>query len=364
MVIQQGKKSRNTAVSLLLRNHLPASQHDVGDQDDDGGYGPAARIGGHQHAEGVGMGEEGVNPEDADAADADQGRERRNQGIAVAAHDVGHDFDKGVDDFSAEDKLQTDDARINDRWVGVKDAEQMAAEKQQQRGRNAGGEQVLEQANPGHFPAAVRKVGTVVLADEGGSGLTEGSDDIVFKNLDVECCRGRCHDGGSKAVDGRLDADVGQGENHSLHAGRNTDAENFFQNFSVDAQITEADMQRARMTAQNVQHQSGTDAVGNNGCCRGTIDIHMKYNDEKQVQSQVDAACHEQAEQRGSGISLASENRGFKVVEQDYRHADQINSEIQECHAIDIIWNTQKPYNRPGEQLADQNHSKAADDRH
>lgn len=65
------------------------------------------------------MRKQGVDPEDADAADADQGRERRNQGIAVAAHDVGHDFNKRVDDFSAEDKLQTDDSGGDNRRVGV-----------------------------------------------------------------------------------------------------------------------------------------------------------------------------------------------------------------------------------------------------
>ena len=65
------------------------------------------------------MREQGVHPEDADAADAEQRGKRRHQGIAVSAHDIGHDFDKRVDDFSAEDELQTDDSGGDNRRVGV-----------------------------------------------------------------------------------------------------------------------------------------------------------------------------------------------------------------------------------------------------
>ncbi len=60
---------------------------------------------------------------------------------------------------------------------------------------------VQEQGAPGYFLAAGKLPCSIVLSDEGGTGLAEGVDDEVGENLHVKGRRGSRHDVRAKRVD-------------------------------------------------------------------------------------------------------------------------------------------------------------------
>ena len=97
------------------------------------GDGPADRVGGVENAERVVRLEIGVNPDDAEAADADEGDERGQEREADAAQRADKDIHDAAEEIHLADDTETRAAvRDGDGAVGV-DAHQRFAENESNR---------------------------------------------------------------------------------------------------------------------------------------------------------------------------------------------------------------------------------------
>ena len=79
----------------------------------------------------------------------------------------------------------------------------------------------------------------------------------------------------------------------------------------------------------------------------------MQYNDEKQIQYDIqDAGCR-QSKQRDLRLAHTAENGCFEVIQQDYGHSQEINPQIQKSQREDLIRHMEQAKQRSGNQLAD-----------
>ena len=88
--------------------------------------------------------------------------------------------------------------------------------------------------------------------------------------------------------------------------------------------------------AQEPQKQGRTDQVRDHGRQRDAVHGHPQNNHEKHIQNYVHNTRNGQADQRCARISLCTEDSGFEVVEQDDRHARQIDPHIEQGHIVDL----------------------------
>ena len=84
------------------------------------------------------------------------------------------------------------------------------------------------------------------------------------------------------------------------------------------------------------------------------VDRHVQHNDEKEVQQHVQNAGDRKRRERHLRVADAAEDRGLKVVEQDHRHAEQINTQIQKRVGEHVVRHVQDTEQRRGDELAEQ----------
>ena len=198
-------------------------------------------------------GKDGIHPGHAGAADAEEGNQRRYERAAVAAHRSGQHFDDGVDKFQAGHVFQADKAQGDDRTVVAENMQQRHAEQDQQGANTGRQQQVLKQAPLHRLFAPSYVPGPVILADEGRADLSEGVDQEEGKDFQVEGRRRRRHDVGPQFIDSRLDAQVGQGEDHALHPCRQADAQHRKENPFIYMKLRQADADFRLAAAQEIK---------------------------------------------------------------------------------------------------------------
>ena len=95
-------------------------------------------------------------------------------------------------------------ARHNGRIV-AENGQQRLAPEEDERHHDGKDDHALGNAQQQRALAAADLPRAEVLPDEGGAGLTEGAEDIISDDLDIERGARRGHDHRAKAVDRRLD---------------------------------------------------------------------------------------------------------------------------------------------------------------
>ena len=86
----------------------------------------------------------------------------------------------------------------------------------------------------------------------------------------------------------------------------------------------------------------------------------MQHDNEKEIQQDVQNAGDRQCRERHLGIADAAEDRRFKVVEQNDRHAEQVDAQIQERIGKHIVRHIEHAQKRRGDELAEQRDDRAA----
>ena len=104
---------------------------------------------------------------------------------------------------------------------------------------------------------------------------------------------------------------------------------------------------------QPAKQEGGADDVGNHRCDGDSVDRHSQHDDEEQVQHNVEDSGHRQCLQRHFRVSDAPEDGGFKVIEEDGRQSQQVDSQIQERQRKDVVRDVEHIQQRCCDQLSD-----------
>ena len=148
---------------------------------------------------------------------------RRNQGNAEASQIAAHHLVEHTEGIGGKDENQTGIADGDNLRIVIEDRQKLFSCQQHQCDCGGRGDQIFDQAQQQRSFAASKLPRTVVLPHKGRAGLAERVEYIVGKHLDIERCAGCRHDHRAKAVDGRLDYDIGESEHGTLNTGGQTD---------------------------------------------------------------------------------------------------------------------------------------------
>ena len=182
--------------------------------------------------------ENGVDPDDAQAAHAENGDHHGNEGRADAPKRAGGHVHHAECEIGQADEGQTGHA-IGDGFRGVGDVngEQRGAEDVDQRPKHQSHHRNAPQTDPQGLPHPAVLLRAGVLPDKIDGGLVERIETDIDEALKVACRRVAGHENITEGVYRRLDQHVGNGEQGALDARRQSDAENFRQLGLVKAQL-------------------------------------------------------------------------------------------------------------------------------
>ena len=274
--------------------------------------------------------EEGGHIENAGAADDDGHHDGRPQGFAKAPEEAGYHFDDKVQHFGAQNIGQPDIAQVNDVPVGAENGKEGPAQEKDKAAHRRHGTKALKEGDTKDFPAAGEKPGAVVLASEGGTGLSKGIDDVVGNDFQIEgCCRGG-HHFCAQTVDGRLDDNVGKAENGALDAGRHAYGKDFLQHRPVESRFLQGQVDRKGGMGQKGKEHETAQKGGAHGGGRCAVCIHAHAQDEEQAGGHLHHAGKEKAQEGSPGVSLAPENGGGEVVHQYTRQGQEYDAQVAE----------------------------------
>ena len=83
----------------------------------------------------------------------------------------------------------------------------------------------------------------------------------------------------------------------------------------------------------------------------------------KQVEDHVQNAGDRQRDQRHLRVADAAENGGLKVIQQNDRHAQQVDAQIRERERVYIVRHVEQAHEPSRDELAEDRHEHAADER-
>ncbi len=90
----------------------------------------------------------------------------------------------------------------------------------------------------------------------------------------------------------------------------------------------------------------------------------MEPNDEQQVQQHIQDTGGGQGDERYLSLADAAEDSGFKVVEQDGGHTQEIDAQVEQGEGVDVLWHLKQVQQAAGDQLADDGYDDPSYHRH
>ncbi len=215
----------------------------------------------HDAGESVVNGKDDVNPEETRAANATEDAQSRSKTETEASQVAGEGFDEDRENVRNQNVAQTDHADVDNLLIRIEESEQfLPAGKHEPR---SGAEKNPAEGDrcPKRAMAASELVGTVILSHNGRAGLTEGTCDAVSEHLQIVRCGGGCHDDSVKRIDGKLHADIGNGEHHPLHTGGNANTQDFMQTGRVNMQVAPLELYIAFPSAEQKPEDGGAGSI-------------------------------------------------------------------------------------------------------
>ena len=114
---------------------------------------------------------------------------------------------------------------------------------------------------------------------------------------------------------------------------------------------------------QAAQQQHGADCVREDRRDGDAVDVHLEHDDEKQVQDHVQNAGDRQRDERHLRVADAAENGGLEVIQQNDRHAQQVDAQVRKRERVHIVRHIEQAHEPGRDELAEDRHEHAADER-
>ena len=265
--------------------------------------------------------ENGHDPADADAADADHREDHGNEGFSQAPQGAG-----GHIHHTADKVEQADDGKPDHTPLGgfrrIRDVQR------QQEGASLVNQTAQDQAGDGHTAQADAKdlrhtlvlPCAGILTDEVYRRLVEGVQGGVDEAFNIAggCVTGHHHV--AEGIDGGLDHHVGNGKQGALQTGRQTDGHHLDELDAVEAQLFQLQTACIGALHQDEHNHHSGKALGNGGRQGNACHIHVQHRDEDDIQRHIDHTGDGEEDQRAFGIACGPEDRSGEVV--DHREGD------------------------------------------
>ena len=113
---------------------------------------------------------------------------------------------------------------------------------------------------------------------------------------------------------------------------------------------------------QAAQQQCRADRVGEHRCDGDAVDVHLEHDDEKQVEDHVQNAGDRQRDERHLRVADAAEDGGLEVIQQNDRHAQQVDAQVRERERVHIVRHIEQAHEPGRNELAEDRHEHAADE--
>ena len=303
-------------------------------------------------------------PSNADSTDTNGGQKRRNEGDTKAAQIAAHHFVEHTERVGGEHHQQpciTDGYNLR---IIVENRQKILSGEQHQRDCGCRSDQVFDQAQKQGSFAASDLPCAKVLPDKGRAGLAERVQHIIGENFNVVCRTGRCHDHRAKAVDGRLDYDVGNRKHGTLNPGRQTDFHDLPEGCPIDPQRLPLYMNVLLGNPQTPEQQHRADRIGDHRGDGNTVDGHVQDSHKKQVQRYIQDTGDEQCNQRDFCLAHTAENCRLKVIKQNHGHSQQVDSQVEQRRTKHIVRHMERVQQRSRREFTDYSHKNAAQKRY
>ena len=299
---------------------------DPGGGDADAGDGPRDGVDEQQAGEG---GEAlDVHPhyaQHAGAKDDDDGGRKR---IAHGAHGAGRDLVSGGYPLEGENGGQALHGVAQCLRVGGEDAEALHVEADYQHIEDRAAAHAEEEAAQVDGATARVEARAVVLRHKGHGGLHKGRDDEVAVDLEGDG-GGRSGDGGgAELVDGTLDEDVGEGEDHALQAGGKAYLHNLAQLRAPHLHGTQVEADVAFLVGQNPYYTAGRHKVGADGGDGHAVHAHIAHQHKEEVEDDVHHAADAQPVEGPFGVAGRPQDGVAEVVDHHRGEAQSVDAQV------------------------------------
>ena len=308
------------------------------------------------------VGEEEEEPQDAQAADAEDGPQSGEGGVAQASHGAGGDFKEGAEGLPQDDHEEPDAGGFDDGGI---------------RGEESGGAWVVQggEGDDGaacegepqgvlpYFLAPREISGAEVLAGKGGGRLAEGTDEVVHEIFVIDGDGISCYHRRAEAVDGGLYEDVRKAEDRALQRRWDADAKDEAGHAFVDGKRGDGKAEGCLGFGKFVERQEGGHGTGHVGGDGDAGDVHMKSQDQEEIQNHIDCAGEEEREEGPLAVTAASKDGGGEVVEQEEGIAQEIQFQIEGCKRKYVLRCVDEGKEWLGDQEADDHARDAQEER-
>ncbi len=272
------------------------------------------------------------------------------QGLPIASHGRGSYLVGVAQEQRQQRSLHPDLAIADDLRVCREQPQARLTRGHKSQADDKAGQRAEQHALPIHSPATVIFAGGVILAGECHRRAAESRHHQIPQRLVCQRSGIARHSGGSVAVDRRLHKHVGNGKEHALESGGESDAEDCPHLRPVDADVLEVQAEITILPEQHPHNGGRADDIGHvSGYCY-PLDPEMEHQHQNEIEHGVDYASGNQHIQRALSVPSAAQN-GCPEVEYHYeRSAEKINAQIQQRLIHDVVRSAHRGQQRPRHQ--------------
>ena len=301
-----------------------------------------------------------MDPSNADSTDTYCGQKRRNEGDAETPQVAAHYFVEHTERVGGEHHQQPCITDGYDLRIIVENRQKILSGEQHQRDCGCRSDQVFDQAQKQGSFAASDLPCTKVLPDKGRAGLAERVQHIIGENFNVVCRAGRCHDHRTKAVDSRLDHDVGNRKHGALDTGRQTDLHDLPEGFPINPQRLPLHMNVLLGNPQTPEQQHRADRIGDHRGDGNAVDGHAQDSHKEQVQRHIQDTGDKQRNQWDFCLAHTAENCRLKVIKQNHGHSQQVDSQVEQRRIKHIVRHMERMQQWSRRKFTDYRHKNAS----
>ena len=296
------------------------------------------------------VGKDGVHPDDAEDAGAQDDDDGGHDGLAQAAGGGDGAIHKGRDAVGQTHDAHTLHAGVDDGRLGGEEGQELAAEHEQAAAQQQAHTKGIAQRDEVALLHAVGLACAVVLAHEAGTGHVEGGHAVVDEVVGVGGGGVALDHEGVEGVDACLDEEVGDGEDGVLEPGGQAQRQNAPGHGRVEPGFPEMQGVAVLHLSQRVEDEPGGNALRNGTGQRHAHDIQLADDDEEEVEQDVQHTRDAQEVQRLFGVADGAEDGVAKVVERQCGHTEEVDPQVEDGTGQQVFLGVQQPQQGGGAQ--------------
>lgn len=299
-----------------------------------------------------------IHPDNAEQARARERDRRREHTVAQPAVHAGHRRHRAVQHIGGADDHHADIRRLQLVLARGIQPQHLAPEDDREQAHHAGQHDDQSHRPPGDRAGALIVLRADVLAHGGGRHLHDGVLRAVEQSLDAYARAVSGDDRRAERVDGRLNNEVGNGEERPLQSGGNADLHHFAEDMTGKFQLPELYLLRAEQAAQR---EIAGHALAEDRCDGNARHVDADDQHKKEVHHHVQQSGNRKIQQRLARVAERTERCGGEVIERHDRQTQKVNTKIHRRERQHLVRAADEPQQRHRERKPERPDDHAAD---